>query len=74
MIHHVPRPSIWAGIWAVVRLLLTALDDLVAALAGARPIRYDARDSARVFGDAYRTGKHHVAEADVIDDDEEDDQ
>ncbi|GAA2875529.1 hypothetical protein GCM10010517_36440 [Streptosporangium fragile] len=69
-----PRPSVWAGLWAVIRLFLTAADDLLAALAGARPLRSDAHDVARVVGDAYRTGKHHVAEGHVIDDedDEED--
>ncbi|MGC5012987.1 hypothetical protein ACLQ2R_19670 [Streptosporangium sp. DT93] len=69
-----PRPSIWAGLWAVLRLLLAAADDLLAAAVGARPLRHDARDVARIIGDAYRTGKNHVAEGDVIEDteDEED--
>ncbi|MEU9833256.1 hypothetical protein AB0D67_17160 [Streptosporangium sp. NPDC048047] len=76
MIHHAPRPSVWAGLYAVLRLLLSALDDLVAALAGARPLRRDAADFARLVGDAYRTGKNHVAEGDVLeaDDVEEDGQ
>ncbi|GHE28710.1 hypothetical protein GCM10017673_34010 [Streptosporangium violaceochromogenes] len=64
------RPSVRAGLWAVVRLLLTAADDLVAAAAGARPLRADASDLARVVGEAYRTGKHRVAEGDVIEGDE----
>lgn len=72
MIHHPSRPSIWAGIWAVARLLLTAADDLLAAAVGARPIRYDAHDAAQVIGDAYRTGKNRVHEGDVIDDEEGD--
>ncbi|MEU3168946.1 hypothetical protein [Streptosporangium sp. NPDC006930] len=66
-----PRPSVWAGLWAVLRLFLTAADDLLAAVAGTRPIRYDVRDAAQVIGEAYRTGKHHVAEGDVIDDEED---
>ncbi|MFF0243950.1 hypothetical protein ACWDR9_26015 [Streptosporangium sandarakinum] len=70
MIHHAPRPSVWAGLYAVLCLLLSALDDLVAAIAGARPLRRDAADFARVVGDAYRTGKNHVAEGDVLDDDD----
>ncbi|MEU8035729.1 hypothetical protein [Streptosporangium sp. NPDC049078] len=62
-----PEPSVWAGIRAVARLFLTAVDDLLAAVAGTRPLRYNIADVAQVVGDAYRTGKHHVHEGDVID-------
>jgi len=55
----------------VLRLFLTAADDLLAAVAGTRPIRHNAADLAEVVGEAYRTGKHHVAEGDVIDDEED---
>ncbi|MEU3162877.1 hypothetical protein [Streptosporangium sp. NPDC006930] len=62
-----PEPSAWAGLRAVARLLLTAVDDFLAAVAGTRPIRYNVADFAQVVGDAYRTGKNHVHEGDVID-------
>ncbi|MGS2641657.1 hypothetical protein [Streptosporangium sp. G12] len=65
-----PEPSVWAGIRAVAHLLLTAVDDFLAAAVGARPIRYDAHDFAQVIGDAYRTGRNHIHEGDVIEGDE----
>lgn len=62
MIYHSPRPSRWAGFRAVARLLITAVDDLVSALTGTKPVRTQARRVADLLGETYRNGKYGVVD------------
>lgn len=62
------RPMV-AGLLAVLALFLTALDDLLAAVAGARPLRFEARELAEVIAETYR--RAGAVDADVIEDDDE---
>lgn len=55
-----PRPRPWGrlrGTWAVVVLLLSALDHLVAAFAGWRPIAWTIRRFAAPIAAAWRSGR-----------------
>lgn len=58
--------AVGAGLRAVVFLFLTALDDLLAAAAGSRPLRDDARDVADAIGETYRKGRERAVDAEVV--------
>jgi len=56
------------GLRAVVILLLTALDALLTALLGIRPLSPCLVHLGHVIADEYRAGRHGYVDADVVDD------
>ncbi len=60
-----PAGSFWRGLWAVVVLLLTALDALITALLGWAPFTPKLRQIGHVIADEYRAGAHGWTDAEV---------
>lgn len=58
------------GCWAVALLLLTALDALITAVLGIRPLAPLAARLGRALADEYRAGTHDWINAEVIEDDD----
>ncbi len=71
MIQHPRRPSPWAGVRAVVRLLWSAVCELAAAASGVRPWR-TIRRLGGLVGETYRDGKHGVLDGVEVIDERED--
>jgi hypothetical protein len=70
-----PRPPwrdragpVLRGLWAVLVLMLTAVDELVTALIGLAPLTPRLRELAQVIANEYRTGAAGVVSTDVFDD------
>ncbi|REE96641.1 hypothetical protein [Thermomonospora umbrina] len=73
-----PRSGRWArmrpvlrGLLAVALLLVTAVDALLTALIGVRPLVPLLRSLAAVLADEYRAGRVGAIDADVIEDDDQ---
>ena len=64
--------AVLRGCWAVLVLFLTAVDELVTALLGIRPLTPLLRKAGHVVADEYRAGQHGWIDAEVIDPDNPD--